>query len=241
MDLMGPRKYSATSVRRRSRPCGRISRFRNAKGGARTIPVRTCAAPRRAKRLPQVMSEPDVSRPAPNPDRRKTDFQRLALTSRSWSCLYASGIRGRSSWGSTSGDVDLERRQDVRRHRRRGNNSVRSLSTMRPPTRSATTWECVPHSDEALFLPGASSGSRTAGLGRVSGLRPLAGSRSLTPHVMRTRSRRTCWKCADIMTSRNCWDTRACRRRRSTPTSRSSTCGAVTRRRTSRANGPKKR
>jgi integrase/recombinase XerD len=150
MDLMGPRKYSATSVRRKIAALRSYFALQKREGRREDNPGQDVPPPKAAKRLPQVMSEPDVSRLLRTRIAGKTDFQRLRDVA-IMELLYASGIRRAELVGLNLSDVDLERRR--MRVIGKGNkqrtvfinhaaaDAIRNYLGVRPRT-----------SDEALFL-----------------------------------------------------------------------------------------
>jgi site-specific recombinase XerD len=178
MELMGPRKYSASSVRRN---------FALQKREGRRIdnPAQDVPPPKAPKRLPQVMTEREVGKLLRTRVAGKSDFMRLRDLAM-MELLYASGIRRAELVGLNVSDVDLERR--LMRVIGKGNKqrtvfinqasaeAIRNYLAVRPRT-----------PDEALFISKRKSrmSHRQAWVifrqfAELSGL-----TKHVTPHVMR--------------------------------------------------------
>ncbi len=150
MELMGPRKYSPISVRRKIAALRSFYALQKREGRRPDNPALDVPPPKASKRLPIVMSEPDVAKLLRTTIAGKTDFQRLRDVA-IMELLYASGIRRAELVGLNVSDIDLERR--IMRVIGKGNkqrnvfinvaaaDAVRNYLGVRP--RSA---------DEALFL-----------------------------------------------------------------------------------------
>lgn len=186
MELMGPRKYTPTSVRRKIAALRSYYALQKREGRRAENPAADVPPPKAPKRLPQVMSEPEVSRllrTQQRPD--KNEFQRLRDMA-IMELLYASGIRRAELVGVNLSDVDLDRR--VMRVIGKGNkqrtvflnqaaaDAIRKYLGVRPRT-----------TDEALFLSRRKSrlSHRQAWVifrefAQLSGL-----DKHVTPHVMR--------------------------------------------------------
>ena len=185
MELMGPRNYTAASVRRKIAALRSYFALQKREGRRADNPAQDVPPPKAAKRLPHVMSETDVAKLLRTRVAGKTDFQRMRDTA-IMEVLYASGIRRAELVGLNVGDVDLERR--VMRVIGKGNkqravfinqasaDAIRAYLGVRP--RSA---------DEALFL----SRRKTRLSHRQAWVifrqfADLAGlTQHVTPHVMR--------------------------------------------------------
>ncbi|MGR4065553.1 MAG: site-specific tyrosine recombinase/integron integrase [Vulcanimicrobiaceae bacterium] len=185
MDLMGPRKYTSTSVRRKVAALRSYFALQKREGRREDNPALDVPPPKAAKRLPQVMSEPEVSRLLRTRIAGKTEFQRLRDVA-IMELLYASGIRRAELVGLNLSDVDLERRR--MRVIGKGNkqrtvfinhaaaDAIRNYLGVRPRT-----------ADEALFLSRRKQrlSHRQAWVvfrdfAQISGL-----TMHVTPHVMR--------------------------------------------------------
>lgn len=185
MELMGPRKYTPTSVRRKIAALRSYYGLQKREGRRPDNPASDVPPPKAPKRLPQVMSEPEVTRLLRTRVAGKNDFQRLR-NSAIMELLYASGIRRAELVGLNLSDVDLERR--VMRVIGKGNKqravflnvsaaeAIRSYLAVRPRT-----------VDEALFVSRRKSrlSHRQAWVifrefAQLSGL-----AKHVTPHVMR--------------------------------------------------------
>jgi integrase/recombinase XerD len=109
MELMGPRKYAAASVRRKIAALRSYFGLQKREGRRADNPAQDVPPPKAAKRLPHVMSEPEVAKLLRTRIAGKTDFQRLRDIAM-MELLYASGIRRAELVGLNLSDVDLERR-----------------------------------------------------------------------------------------------------------------------------------
>lgn len=185
MELMGPRKYTPTSVRRKIAALRSYYGLQKREGRRADNPAADVPPPKAPKRLPQVLSEPEVTRLLRTRVAGKNDFQRLR-NSAIMELLYASGIRRAELVGLNLSDVDLDRR--VMRVIGKGNKqravflnvaaaeAIRSYLAVRPRT-----------VDEALFVSRRKSrlSHRQAWVifrefAQLSGL-----AKHVTPHVMR--------------------------------------------------------
>jgi integrase/recombinase XerD len=185
MDLMGPRKYSPTSVRRKIAALRSFFSLQKREGRRADNPAQDVPPPKAAKRLPLVMSEAEVGKLLRTRVAGKTDTQRLRDTA-IMELLYASGIRRAELVGLNMSDVDIDRR--IMRVIGKGNkqrtvfinqaaaNAIRSYMGVRPRS-----------SDEALFLSRRKTrlSHRQAWVifqqfAQLSGL-----VKHVTPHVMR--------------------------------------------------------
>ncbi len=185
MELMGPRKYTPTSVRRKIAALRSYFSLQKREGRRTDNPAQDVPPPKAAKRLPHVMSEPEVAKLLRTRISGKSDFQRLRDTA-IMELLYASGIRRAELVGLNISDVDLDRR--LMRVIGKGNKqrtvfinqasaeAVRNYLGVRPRT-----------PDEALFLSKRKTrlSHRQAWVifrqyAEISGL-----TKHVTPHVMR--------------------------------------------------------
>ncbi len=185
MELMGPRKYTATSVRRKIAALRSYFSLQKREGRRTDNPAQDVPPPKAAKRLPHVMSEPEVAKLLRTRISGKSDFQRLRDTA-IMELLYASGIRRAELVGLNISDVDLDRR--LMRVIGKGNkqrtvfinqasaDAIRNYLGVRPRT-----------PDEALFLSRRKTrlSHRQAWVifrqyAELSGL-----TKHVTPHVMR--------------------------------------------------------
>lgn len=185
MELMGPRKYTATSVRRKIAALRSYFALQKREGRRADNPAADVPPPKAPKRLPQVMSEPEVARLLKTRRTGKTEVQRLRDIAM-MELLYASGIRRAELVGLNLSDVDLDRR--VMRVIGKGNkqrtvflnqaaaDAIRAYLGLRPRT-----------PDEALFLSKRKTrlSHRQAWVvfrefAQLSGL-----TKHVTPHVMR--------------------------------------------------------
>lgn len=186
MELMGPRKYTPTSVRRKIAALRSYFALQKREGRRSDNPAADVPPPKAPKRLPQVMSEPEVTRLLRTQAKAgKSDFQRLRDRA-IMELLYASGIRRAELVGLNLGDVDLDRR--VMRVIGKGNkqrtvflnqasaDAIRAYLGVRPRT-----------TDEALFVSRLKTrlSHRQAWVvfrdfAQLSGLQ-----KHVTPHVMR--------------------------------------------------------
>src|SRR5579872_6237610 len=110
MELMGPRKYGATSVRRKIAALRSYFALQKREGRRRDNPAADVPPPKAPKRLPQYMSEPEVAQLLKTRRAGKTEFQRLRDVA-IMELLYASGIRRAELVGLNVSDVDLDRRR----------------------------------------------------------------------------------------------------------------------------------
>jgi site-specific recombinase XerD len=185
MELMGPRGYGATSVRRKLAALRGYFALQRREGRRPDNPAQDVPPPKAPRRLPAVLSESEVTRILRTSIAGKTEFQRRRDAA-IMELLYASGIRRSELIGLNIGDVDLERR--VMRVTGKGNkqrtvflnqaaaDAIRAYLAVRP--RSA---------DDALFLSKRRRrlSSRQAWVvfrdfARLSGL-----DKHATPHVLR--------------------------------------------------------
>lgn len=185
MELMGPRAYTATSVRRKIAALRSFFALQKREGRRADNPAQDVPPPKAAKRLPHVMSENEVAKLLRTRVSGKTDFQRLRDVAM-MELLYASGIRRAELVGLNISDVDLDRR--VMRVIGKGNkqrtvfinqassDAIRNYLGVRPRT-----------PDEALFLSKRKTrlSHRQAWVifrqfAELSGI-----TQHVTPHVMR--------------------------------------------------------
>ncbi len=185
MELMGPRKYTATSVRRKLAALRAYFALQKREGHRSDNPALDVPPPKAGRRLPHVMSEGEVATLLKARIAGKTDFQRLRDAA-IMELLYASGIRRAELVGLNLPDIDLDRR--LMRVIGKGNkqrtvfinqaaaDAVRTYLGVRPRT-----------DDDALFVSRRKTrlSHRQAWVifrdfARISGL-----SRNITPHVMR--------------------------------------------------------
>ncbi len=109
MHLMGEKSYRAVAVRRKLAALRSFYDFARREGHRSDNPARDVPAPKVEKRLPKVLSEPDVVRLLATTVGGRTDFQRLRDRA-IMELLYASGIRRAELVGLDLSDVDLDRR-----------------------------------------------------------------------------------------------------------------------------------
>ena len=185
MELMGPRKYSASSVRRKIAALRSFFALQKREGRRIDNPAQDVPPPKAAKRLPQVMSEREVGKLLRTRIAGKSDFMRLRDLAM-MELLYASGIRRAELVGLNISDVDLDRR--LMRVIGKGNkqrtvfineassDAIRNYLGVRPRT-----------PDEALFISKRKTrmSHRQAWVifrqfAELSGL-----TKHITPHVMR--------------------------------------------------------
>ena len=185
MELMGPRKYGATSVRRKIAALRSYFALQKREGRRGDNPALDVPPPKAPKRLPKVLSEDETSRLLRTTVAGKTDAQRLRDIAM-MEVLYASGIRRAELVGLNLSDVDLERR--LMRVIGKGNKqrmvfineaaaaAIRQYLSVRPRS-----------SDDALFLSRRKTrlSHRQAWVvfttfAKVSGL-----TQHVTPHTMR--------------------------------------------------------
>lgn len=185
MELMGPRKYSASSVRRKIAALRSFFSLQKREGRRVDNPAQDVPPPKAPKRLPHVMSEREVNKLLRTRVAGKTEFARLRDLAM-MELLYASGIRRAELVGLNISDVDLDRR--LMRVIGKGNkqrtvfinqassDAIRNYLGVRPRT-----------PDEALFI----SRRKTRMSHRQAWVifqqfAELAGlSQHVTPHVMR--------------------------------------------------------
>ena len=185
MELMGPRKYTATSVRRKIAALRSFYSLQKREGRRPDNPAQDVPPPKAAKRLPQVMSEAEVNTLLRTRIAGKDDTLRLRNAA-IMELLYASGIRRAELVGLNLADIDTERR--MMRVLGKGNKqrmvfmneaaaiAIRAYLGMRPRS-----------NDEALFLSNRKTrlSHRQAWVifrefAQLSGL-----TKHVTPHVMR--------------------------------------------------------
>ncbi len=109
MELMGPRAYNPTSVRRKLAALRSFFALQRREGRRTDNPAADVPPPKAAKRLPHVMSEGEVGTLLRTRIAGRSDEQRLRDTA-IMELLYASGIRRAELVGLDLSDVDTERR-----------------------------------------------------------------------------------------------------------------------------------
>lgn len=109
MELMGPRKYGATSVRRKIAALRSFFALQKREGRRTDNPALDVPPPKAPKRLPKVLSENETTKLLRTTVAGKTDVQRLRDIA-IMEVLYASGIRRAELVGLNLSDVDLDRR-----------------------------------------------------------------------------------------------------------------------------------
>jgi site-specific recombinase XerD len=185
MELMGPRKYTPVSVRRKLAALRSYFALQKREGRRSDNPAQDVPPPKAPKRLPHVMSEPEVGKLLRTRVAGKSDEQRLRDVAM-MELLYASGIRRAELVGLNLSDVDLDRR--IMRVIGKGNkqrtvfinqaaaDAIRNYIAVRPRS-----------TDEALFLSKRKTrlSHRQAWVvfrqfAQLSGL-----TKHVTPHVMR--------------------------------------------------------
>jgi integrase/recombinase XerD len=185
IDLMGPRKYSIVSVRRKIAALRSYFALQRREGRRSDNPANDVPPPKAPKRLPEVLSEAEVTRLLRTRIAGKSDVQRLRDTA-IMELLYASGIRRAELVGLNVGDVDLDRR--MMRVIGKGNKQ-RAVFINHSAAEAIRAYLGVRQrsADEALFLSRRKTrlSSRQAWVifreyARLSGL-----TRHVTPHVMR--------------------------------------------------------
>lgn len=185
MELMGPRKYTPASVRRKIAALRSYFALQKREGRRDDNPAQDVPPPKASKRLPHVMSEPEVAKLLRTRIAGKTDFQRLRDIAM-MEVLYASGIRRAELVGLNLSDVDLERR--LMRVIGKGNKQ-RTVFINQASADAITAYLGVrPRTpDEALFLSKRKTrlSHRQAWVvfrqfAELSGL-----TKHVTPHVMR--------------------------------------------------------
>ena len=185
MELMGPRGYTPVSVRRKVAALRAYYALQRREGRRSDNPAADVPPPKAPKRLPQVLSESEVSRLLRTRVQGSTTFQRLRDVAM-MEVLYASGLRRAELVGLNLADVDIERR----RLRVVGKgNKQRTVFLNRAAAAAVAAYLRVrPRTaDEALFLSKRKTrlSHRQAWVVfrdfvRLSGL-----SKHATPHVMR--------------------------------------------------------
>ncbi|MHB8140128.1 MAG: site-specific tyrosine recombinase/integron integrase [Vulcanimicrobiaceae bacterium] len=185
MELMGPRKYSPVSVRRKLAALRGYFSLQKREGRRADNPALDVPPPKAAKRLPQVMSEVEVATLLRTRVAGKTPVQRLRDIA-IMEVLYASGIRRAELVALNLSDVDIERR--VMRVIGKGNKQ-RTVFINRAAAEAIRAYLGVRQrsADEALFLSKrrARLSHRQAWViftefAQLSGL-----AKHVTPHVMR--------------------------------------------------------
>ncbi|HVS45299.1 MAG TPA: site-specific tyrosine recombinase/integron integrase [Verrucomicrobiae bacterium] len=185
MELMGPRKYAATSVRRKIAALRSYYAFQKREGRRGDNPAQDVPPPKAAKRLPQVMSEAEVGKLLRTRVAGKDDTLRLRNAA-IMEVLYASGVRRAELVGLNLSDVDLDRR--IMRVIGKGNKQ-RMVFINRAAADAIRKYLGVRQrsSDEALFLSKRKTrlSHRQAWVvfrefALLSGL-----TKHVTPHVMR--------------------------------------------------------
>ncbi len=185
MELMGPRKYTATSVRRKIAALRSYFALQKREGRRTDNPAQDVPPPKAAKRLPHVMSEVEVAKLLRTRVAGKSDFQRLRDIA-IMELLYASGIRRAELVGLNLSDVDLDRR--IMRVIGKGNKQRTVFMNQASADAIRAYLGVRPRSpDEALFLSKRKTrlSHRQAWVvfrefAQLSGL-----TKHVTPHVMR--------------------------------------------------------
>ncbi|GAC1358218.1 MAG: tyrosine recombinase XerC [Vulcanimicrobiaceae bacterium] len=108
MELMGPREYGATSVRRKIAALRSYFALQKREGRRPDNPALDVPPPKAPKRLPKVLSEAETAKLLRTVVAGKTDTQRLRDIA-IMEVLYASGIRRAELVGLNLADVDLDR------------------------------------------------------------------------------------------------------------------------------------
>lgn len=185
MELMGPRNYGATSVRRKLAALRSYFSLQKREGRRADNPAQDVPPPKAPKRLPHVMSETEVTRLLRTRVAGKTDIQRLRDAA-IMELLYASGIRRAELVALNLSDVDLERR--LMRVIGKGNKQ-RTVFINLAAAQAITSYLGVRQrsDDEALFLSRRKSRlSHRQAWVIFQEFAQLAGlNRRVTPHVMR--------------------------------------------------------
>ena len=109
MELMGPRAYNPTSVRRKLAALRSFFALQRREGRRTDNPAADVPPPKAAKRLPHVMSEGEVGTLLRTRIAGRSDEQRLRDTA-IMELLYGSAIRRAELVGLDLSDVDTERR-----------------------------------------------------------------------------------------------------------------------------------
>ncbi len=185
MELMGPRKYTATSVRRKIAALRSYYSLQKREGRRPDNPAQDVPPPKAAKRLPQVMSEAEVAKLLRTRVAGKDDMLRLRNAA-IMELLYASGIRRAELVGLNLADIDTERR--MMRVLGKGNKQRMVFMNEAAATAIRAYLGLRPRSsDEALFLSNRKTrlSHRQAWVifrefALLSGL-----TKHVTPHVMR--------------------------------------------------------
>jgi integrase/recombinase XerD len=185
MELMGPRKYTATSVRRKIAALRSFYSLQKREGRRPDNPAQDVPPPKAAKRLPQVMSEAEVGTLLRTRVAGKDDMLRLRNAA-IMELLYASGIRRAELVGLNLADIDTERR--IMRVIGKGNKQRMVFMNEAAATAIRAYLGLRPRStDEALFLSKRKTrlSHRQAWVifrefAQLSGL-----TKHVTPHVMR--------------------------------------------------------
>jgi integrase/recombinase XerD len=185
MELMGPRKYTATSVRRKIAALRSYYSLQKREGRRPDNPAQDVPPPKAAKRLPQVMSEAEVGTLLRTKIAGKDDTLRLRNAA-IMELLYASGIRRAELVGLNLADIDTERR--MMRVIGKGNKQRMVFMNEAAATAIRAYLGLRPRSsDEALFLSKRKTrlSHRQAWVifrefAQLSGL-----TKHVTPHVMR--------------------------------------------------------
>lgn len=185
MELMGPRKYTATSVRRKIAALRSYYSLQKREGRRPDNPAQDVPPPKAAKRLPQVMSEAEVGRLLRTRVAGKDETLRLRNAA-IMELLYASGVRRAELVGLNLADIDTERR--MMRVLGKGNKQRMVFMNEAAATAIRAYLGMRPRSnDEALFLSNRKTrlSHRQAWVifrefAQLSGL-----TKHVTPHVMR--------------------------------------------------------
>ena len=185
MELMGPRKYTATSVRRKIAALRSYYSLQKREARRPDNPAQDVPPPKAAKRLPQVMSEAEVGKLLRTRVAGKDEGLRLRNAA-IMELLYASGIRRAELVGLNLADVDTERR--MMRVLGKGNKQRMVFMNESAATAIRAYLGVRPRSnDEALFLSNRKTrlSHRQAWVifrefAQLSGL-----TKHVTPHVMR--------------------------------------------------------
>lgn len=185
MELMGPRQYTAVSVRRKIAALRSYFALQKREGRRVDNPAADVPPPKAAKRLPHVMSEQEVAKLLRTRVAGKDEFQRLRNLA-IMELLYASGIRRAELVGLNVSDVDLDRR--VMRVIGKGNKQ-RMVFINQAAAEAIRNYLGVRlrTSDEALFLSRRKSRlSHRQAWVIFAEYAALAGlTQHVTPHVMR--------------------------------------------------------
>jgi|SRR5579872_6568918 len=185
MELMGPRTYTATSVRRKIAALRSYFALQKREGRRADNPAADVPPPKAAKRLPNVMSESEVATLLRTRVAGRSEFQRLRDVAM-MEVLYSSGLRRAELVGLNLSDVDIERR--VMRVIGKGNKQRTVFMNIAAADAIARYLSVRPRTpDEALFLSKRKTriSHRQAWVifrtfAQLSGL-----TKHVTPHVMR--------------------------------------------------------